>query len=326
MRAMLLAAGQGTRMAPLTPRRPKPTLPLLDQPLLLRLVRSLAEQGVESVVVNAHTNAELLSECLRSAPIPVELSHEPVLRGSGGGILQARSYLERSSPFLVLNADMAIELDLDELLRAHAQGGALATLLLRDDPRNQQFGTIGYAENGGVCRITDWIDRGSEVGCGLFTGVHVMEPTIFEHLPERQAFGIVRDVYGPWLRERVPIATCLQSPRAAWWPIGCPAELLDANLLALAQLLEARGAAPDAVLAAKDARLEGELRGPAWVGEGAHISPDACVGPWVVIGAGAQVQPGTRLERCLLLPDARPPSVATLERAIGFGEEVWVDA
>ena len=141
----------------------------------------------------------------------------------------------------------------------------------------------------------------------------------FRGLPGDLSFGSDK------VKVYVPIATCLQSPHAAWWPIGSPAELLDANLLALAQILEARGAAPDAVLAAKDATLEGELRGPAWVGEGAHISPDACVGPWVVIGAGARVQPGTRMERCLLLPDAHPPSVAALERAIGFGEEIWLD-
>ncbi len=292
---------------------------------MLRLVCGLAEQGVDSVVINAHRDADLLGDALRSAPIPVELSHEPVLRGSGGGILQARGFLEESSPFLVLNGDMAIELDLGELLQAHARGGALATLLLRDDPRNQQFGTIGYAENGGVCRITDWIERGSEVGCGLFTGVHVMEPAIFERMPERQAFGIVRDVYGPWLREGVPMATCLQSPRAAWWPVGCPAELLDANLLALEQALEARAAAPDAVLAAKDATVEGELRGPVWIGEGAYLSPDACVGPWAIIGAGARVPSGTRLEECLLLPNASPPPGAALKRAIGFADEVWQD-
>ncbi len=326
MRAMLLAAGHGTRMAPLTPRWPKPTLPLLDQPLVLRLVRTLAEQGVESVVINVHGNAERLGDALRLAPIPVELSHEPVLRGSGGGILQARSFLEGSSPFLVLNADMAIELDVAQLLKAHVRGGALATLLLRDDPRNRQFGTIGYAENGGVSRITDWIDRGSERGCGLFTGVHVMEPAIFDHMPERQQFGIVRDLYGPWLRAGVPIATCLQSPRAVWWPIGSPAELLDANLLALEQALETRAAAPDAVLAAQDASLEGELRGPAWVGEGAHVPADASVGPWVVIGARARVSRGARLEHCLLLPDAGLAPGVALQRAIGFGEEVWQDA
>ncbi len=121
------------------------------------------------------------------------------------------------------------------------------------------------------------------------------------------------------------MATCLQSPRAVWWPVGCPAELLDANLLALEQALEARAAAPDAVLAAKDATVEGELRGPVWIGEGAYLSPDACVGPWAIIGAGARVPSGTRLEECLLLPNASPPPGAALKRAIGFADEVWQD-
>ncbi len=322
---MLLAAGHGTRMAPLTPGWPKPTLPVLDQPLVLRLVHSLIEQGVQSIVINAHRSDDRLREALRQAPVPVDLSLEPELRGSGGGILQARGFLEGSSPFLVLNADMCIELDVDALLRAHARGGAMATLLLRDDPRNQEFGTIGYAQDGEVCRITNQVGRGFEAGCGLFTGVHVMQPTIFEHMPERLVFGIMRDVYLPWLREGERIATCLQPPSAAWWPVGCPAELLDANLEALKQTLEARAAASDAVLAAQDASLEGEVRGPAWIGAGARVSADACVGPWVVIGAHAQVPPGTRVEESLLLPGSNLPSQKALRRAIGFGKEVWMD-
>jgi NDP-sugar pyrophosphorylase family protein len=325
MKAMLLAAGRGVRMAPLTPRWSKATLPVLDQPLVLRLVRSLAAQGVQSVVVNAYQNADRLREALRAAPIPVEVSLEPELRGSGGGIRQARPFLEGSSPFLVLNADMCIDVDLADLLRAHVGGGAMATLALRDDPRNREFGTLGYAEDGVLCRIADRLDRGFETGCGLFTGVHVMQPAIFDHMPDRPEFDIVRDVYIPWLHAGERIGTWLQPQDATWWPVGCPRELLDANLRALEQTLEAQPDRPDDILAAEDARIEGKLRGPAWVGAGAHIPPDAHVGPWVVIGAHARVPGAERVEESLLLPASRPRAQEPLRRAIGFGEEVWMD-
>jgi len=322
---MLLAAGHGTRMAPLTPRWPKPALPVLDEPVVLRLVRSLAEQGVESIVVNAHRDPGPLRDALRRAPIPVDLSLEPQLRGSGGGILQARGFLEGPAPFLVLNADMCIDLDVEDLARAHERSGSMATLLLRDDPRNRQFGTIGYAKDGGVCRITDSIEAKAEAGCGLFTGVHMMESAIFEHMPQQPEFDIIRELYLPWMRAGERIGTRLQARSATWWPVGCPGELLDANLAALAQKLEARRAQPDAVIAAEDAVLEGEVRGPAWLGAGVRIEADACVGPRVVIGAQARVQSGARLEESLLLPGALLPSREPLRRAIGFGEAVWLD-
>ena len=121
MRAMILAAGLGTRMAPLSPGIPKPALPVLDRPLALRLIDSLAEQGVEAVIVNAHTQPEKLRAALRGAPIPVEISYEPSLLGSGGGIREARNFLtlDSSEPCLVLNADMCVAIDTGALLAAH---------------------------------------------------------------------------------------------------------------------------------------------------------------------------------------------------------------
>ena len=322
MKAMLLAAGRGVRMAPLTARRLKPTLPVLDEPLVLRHVRSLAAQGVESVVVNAHQRPEELRRALAQAPIPVELCEEPELRGNGGGILGARPLLEGSSPFLVLNADMCIEFDLAELMRAHKRAGALVTLLLRDDPRNHEFGTIGYASDGAVCRVAQRLRLGPEAGCGLFTGVHVMQPAIFDQMPRQHTFDIVLDVYQPWLREGGRIATHMHPRRAIWWPVGSPRELLDSNLEALEQSVSDRA---DAVLIGEGARLDGEVHAPAWIGAGAHVPADASVGPRTVIGANACVPHKGHVEESLLLPGARPPSGSQLRRAIGFDEEIWLD-
>ena len=323
MKAMLLAAGRATRMAPLTPSWAKPALPVLDEPLLHRLVRHLAEQGVEAVVVNAHENADELREALRDAPLPVELSIEPQLLGSGGGIRHARPLLAGSEPFLVLNADMCIELDLRELLEAHSRGGARVTLVLRDDPRKGEFGTIGYADGGAVCRITDWGERSAEHGCGLFTGAQVMASSLFESMPSQFPFDIVRDVYVPCLERGERIASFLQPEAALWWPVGTPRELLEANLLALdAATRECRNAR----IEAPDAQIAGELRSPVWVGARARVPAGARVGPRAVIGAGAVLSEGADIEESLVLPGAQPPASRPLRRAVAFGEAVWTDA
>ena len=324
MRAMVLAAGLGTRMAPLTRSRAKPVLPVLDEPLLLRQLRQLATQGVERVVVNAHAHPEQIRELAAKCPIPVDISYEPELLGSGGGIKAARAFLDGSDPVLLVNADMCIDFDLEALLQAHAKSGAAATLVLRDERRKHAFGTIGYAGGGMVSRITNVFDRGSETGSGLFAGVHVFEPQLFSLMPERATFDVLTGVYVPLLERGGRIACWLQPTSQRWWPVGTPRELLDTNLLALREACAAPDAAPDGVIVGDDARVEGEVRGPAWIGAGAVIEKGVTAGPGVVVGAGASLSAGTSAEEALLLPGAKPRP-GSIRRAIGFDTEVWSD-
>jgi NDP-sugar pyrophosphorylase family protein len=321
---MLLAAGRGERMQPLTRLRAKPALPILDEPLIARLIRQLAAQGVSSVVVNAHAHQESLQSAVRGAPIPVRFSPEPALLGSGGGIRAARSLLRGEGRFVVLNADMCLDLDLAGLLEAHERGRSLATLGLRDDPRKRRFGTIGYDASGSVCRITDLVSARAEKGSALFIGAQVLEQAIFEHMPKHPVFSVFEDLYAPMLERGERIGTWLQPPSAAWWPVGSPAELLEANLEALGRLARVE---PGVVREGESARIEGDVTGPAWIGAGAYVADGARVGPWTVVGAGAEVPAGWEAEDSLWLPDARPggAQARALRRAVAFDAEVWVD-
>jgi mannose-1-phosphate guanylyltransferase len=302
---MILAAGLGTRMATLARDVAKPALPVLDVPVILRLARTLAAAGVERLVVNTHAHADSLRRALESSPLPIDWVHEPELRGSGGGVRGARALLEDDGPFLVLNGDMCLDLDVAALAALHRERRALLTLLLREDARKRDFGSIGYDAQGDVRRITERIDRGSEKGSGLFAGVQLMEPAIFARMPVLERFEIIPEVWVPLLREDSRIASVRQVEGAQWWPVGSPRELLDANLAALAH--EAPGR-------------------PAWIGAGARVAPDARIGPRAVVCAGASIGAGARLENALALPGARVPAGAELVNAVAFGDEVWRDA
>jgi mannose-1-phosphate guanylyltransferase/phosphomannomutase len=312
---MLLAAGLGTRMTPLARACAKPALPVLDVPVILRLVRALAARGVERAIVNTHVHPESLREALRDSPLPIDWVHEPAPRGSGGGILGARHLLGDSAPFLVVNGDMCLELDFAALVEHHRKSGALATLVLRDDSRKREFGSIGYDRDGHVCRITERIDVGREKACGLFVGVQVMSPVIFARMPERASFEIIPDVYVPALRSGSAIGTWLQPEAETWWPVGTPRELLDANLSALGDSLRVH----------PSAQVAGEVIGPAWIGAAARVARGARVGPHGVVSAGAAIAESARLERSLALPGAEVARGAALERAIAYGDEVWRD-
>jgi mannose-1-phosphate guanylyltransferase len=326
MKAMILAAGLGRRMAPLSSVCAKPALPVLGKPILRWLLEELAEQGVERAVVNAHAHVESVRAALRDAPLPVELSIEEKLLGSAGGIRAARRWLGGSDAFLVLNGDMLLDLDLGALLARHRSAGALATLALRDDSRKQSFGTIGYDAEGRVCRITDRISRGAESGNGLFIGVQVLEAEIFEELGPETPLELLPHLYLPLLARGAPLATWLQPLEADWWPVGDPAELLDANLRALARAAGSGALGGGSVSRGDGSRVDGEVVGPAWIGRGVCIPRGAEVGPDVVIGEGARVPAGSSWRESLLLPGARPCGRGARRRAIGFGEEVWTDA
>jgi mannose-1-phosphate guanylyltransferase len=313
---MLLAAGLGTRMAPLAASCAKPALPVLDVPVILRLAKLLASQGIARIVANVHAHPESLRRALADAPLPVDWLQEPTPRGSGGGILGARALLDGPEPFLVVNGDMCLELDVAALLASHRDAGALATLALREDPRKREFGSIGYDHDGHVCRITERIDLGNEKGSGLFIGVQVMSPAIWRRMPDRPAFEIIPDVYVPALRDGITLATWRQPAAATWWPVGTPRELLDANLDALAAL----GAGIDPA-----ARVSGEVQQPVWIGAGAEVASGARVGPRAVVSRGAVIGAGAVLRDSLALPEARVAAGAVLERAVAFGDEVWRD-
>ena len=317
---MILAAGLGTRMAPLARTLAKPALPVLDVPVALRLARALSEQGISRLVVNTHAHPESVKQALADAPVPIDWIEEPVLRGSGGGVRGARDALDGDEPFLVLNGDMCLDLDVAKLVARHRARRALVTLALRDDPRKREFGSIGYDANGDVRRITERIDLEGEKGSGLFIGVQVMEPTIFAHMPMNERFEIVPEVWVPALRAGHRLASFMQPPGARWWPVGSPRELLDANLDALDA-----SAGTDGVHVDPRSRVAGSVVGPAWIGAGAEIGADARIGPRAVVSRFARIGAGACIEHALALPDSRVAAGARLSRAVAFADEVWRD-
>ena len=317
---MILAAGRGTRMAPLSEFVAKPALPLLGKPLILRLARNLARQGIDEIVVNTYSHPGTIADALSCAPLPVHYSREePELLGSGGGILGARPLLDGDEPFLVINADMALDLDIGSMIASHRRAGALVTLALRDDPRKQEFGTIGYDTGGRVRRITSRLDLGGEAANGLFIGVHVMEPAVFELMPEGPVFEIISDVYIPALERGVAFNAWLQPLSQRWCPIGSPAELLAANLEAVAAL------GSDGVVVDPSARVDGEVIPPVWVGAEASVAADSRVGPNAVVGARGRVQSQVELQNSVVLDGCSVPLGSKLQNAIAFQGGVWPD-
>jgi len=206
MKAMILAAGLGTRLRPLTNDRPKALVTVAGKTLLEITIERLRSFGVDQLIVNAHYFAGMIVDYLNANHnfgIHIEVSREPTLLDTGGGLKNAAHFFleagsEIDEPFFLHNVDVISNIDLAAMLRFHRQHNALATLAVehRDTSRSLLFD-----ERGELCGRRTSLDREPEIvrtslsaeALG-FSGIHVLSPRIFELLKEQGAFSII-DAY-----------------------------------------------------------------------------------------------------------------------------------
>ena len=270
--AMVLAAGLGTRLRPLTDRCAKPLVPVGDRPALAHVLDRLRAAGASRIVVNAHHHADQLRAFVRGQG-DLALSEEHDLLGTAGGIAHAGALLG-GGDVLLWNADILAEVDLAALLGAHAEQKAEATLVVQPLDRGQ--GSVGIDGGGNIVRLRQ--ERfGQETRGGQFLGVQVLGAALRARLPA--SGGLIEDLYVPALaRGETLRAHLFHGP---WHDIGTVASYLEAN----AAWLAARGIA-------------------SWVGPGADVGRDVVL-EGSIVGAGATVEGEGSVTGCVIWPAAR---------------------
>ncbi len=216
MKAMILAAGLGTRLRPITNTTPKPLLPLAGRPLIEWNLLLLRRYGVTDVIINVHHRGEQIEQALGDGSrlgMALRFSREPVILGTGGGLKQAASFFG-SEPFFVLNGDTVVELDLEAVRMRHEAGRAVATMVLREDPDVERWGPVDVDPEERVLRIND---RGRRKDAAvtrlMFAGVHVMDERLLRPLPPGKESSVI-DAYVRALEEG---AVILGYRMAGYW-------------------------------------------------------------------------------------------------------------
>ncbi len=225
MKAMILAAGRGVRLKPLTDRRPKPLIEIGGVPMIEIVLKRLIAAGVDGVAVNAWHLADQLEGYVQTARkrfgIAIQLSREEALLDTGGGIKKAAPFLNDGLPFFVHNADVLSEIDLTGLYRFHERSGALATLAVSDrpGPRRLLFDASG--------RLVGREEAGKTPAPGVralaFNGIHVLSPAIFNKMNETGVFSIMTS-YLRLAREGEGVLA-FDAGAARWLDIGTPEAL-----------------------------------------------------------------------------------------------------
>lgn len=197
MKAMILAAGLGTRLRPLTDVTPKPLLPVAGTPMIVWNLLLLKRHGIRDVVINLHHLGEMIQQALGDgAAFGMHLiySYEQVILGTGGGIKQAEPHF-KGEPVLVLNGDTLFELDLGAVMAFHREQQAAATLVLRQDPDAARWGLVEVTTQAEVVRITGrGLSGPTETSARMFAGIHILHPRLLRYLPVGKESSII-DAY-----------------------------------------------------------------------------------------------------------------------------------
>lgn len=319
MKAMLLAAGRGERMLPLTLSLPKPALPVLGRPIALQLLRALRLQGVAKVVLNLHHLPDAVRRTVDAAEGPafpgVFYSFEPLLLGTGGGLAKAAPLLRGEGPIVVSNSDFLADCDLTGALDTHRRSGLPATLVLA--PERAGYSVVEIDAAGRVLSLAGKpaAPPGDVAGRFMFTGLHVIDESVLEPIPADRPSDIVVDVYRELAAARRLGA---HVHRGFWWEFGRPALYLEGSR----RLLDLPAERLRAVCAEHDSVHDLD-RARAAVGPGVELHESARLGGRVALGFASKVESDAVVHDSVVMPEAWIGPGARLERVVvGPGVEI----
>jgi len=228
MRAMVLSAGYGTRLWPLTEDRTKPAIPILGKPLVGYVAEYLAGHGIDEIVVNLHHRPESVRKALGDGSkfgVKLHYVEEPIILGTSGALDNARQFF-LDETFVVVNGKIITDLNLREALQTHRDSGALATLVLMRNSHRELFTVVNTKDGllagfGGMPKPVDEEPL-------MFTGIQIFEPAIFDYIPKGVFSHSTTDVFPKALADGKRIAVHIASGK--WRELSTLRRYVDISL------------------------------------------------------------------------------------------------
>jgi NDP-sugar pyrophosphorylase family protein len=304
--AMILAAGEGTRLLPLTRQKPKPLFPILTQPLLHLTLDYLEQFDLQRVTLNTHHLAAQIEDFIRTEKqirsFEIQTSFEPTILGTGGGIGRTRNFWS-DSPFLVINGDIVTNIDLFKALEFHRSHQGPVTLIVHD---YKEFNQVAVDPQG---RIADFrLEKGNGAA---FTGIHILDRSIFTDLPSSGSYDII-PIYQQMIRKGIPIRAYV-SQGHYWRDIGTPKSYLRIH----EELLTGSTHFPFLMPKGSGGRL---IHPDSQIEKGVELSG------WVCLGKGCRLREGCRIHNSVLWEEVDvEPGREISESIIGRGLSITRD-
>ena len=323
MRAMVLAAGLGKRLRPLTFEIPKPLAPVANRPVMEHILELLAAQGFDEVIANlSHLGDRIRERFGDGSAIGVELaySEEEALLGTAGGVRNVADFLTGGDDdsFLIISGDALSDIDLRAMRERHQSHDGIATLAVKKVADTREYGVVIHGPDGRVEGFQEKPDPAEALSDLGNCGIYMFRREIFDHFPDDEFVDWAMDVF-PRLLE-ADVSFYVHEFDDYWNDIGSLDEYRQGNFDALAGAVRL-GVAGEEV--AEGVRSDGskwpgdaEVTGPVLIGGGCEIGAGAWLHGPLVIGDGARIGAGAKLREAVVLPGAELPPGTALAGAI----------
>ncbi len=320
---MILAAGFGTRLKPITDYMPKPLVPVLNKPLIEYSIELLAKHNITDIYLNLHYLMDSIATYLgdgKKYGVNITYSKEKEILGTGGGIKKCEKFL-KDEPFLVINSDILIDIDLTDVIKKHEESGAIATMVLREDPESKKYGEFGLDENG---LIVNFLGKGTGVTSSyMFTGVHIIEPEVFSYFQTIGFASIIDSFYKKAFDDGRAIGGYVLNN--FWSDVGTLAAYLETSMLLLQKTYDE----PDTstLFSPNETVYVGEnvtLRPPVYFGSNVKILGNSVIGPDVVLGNNTVIHTPYGLEKSIILNDTEYKNDTNAKNVIAYKTSIEV--
>ena len=300
---MVLAAGLGTRLKPLTFELPKPMVPVLDRPVMAHIVGALERQGFDEIVANVHYYPETIEGYFGDR---LDYRLEPELLGTAGGVRNVADFFG-DEPVVIVSGDALTDTDLNGLLERHKAAGGIATLTVKKVADTREFGVVIHDSDGRIQGFQEKPDPAEALSDLGNCGIYCFSPEIFDYFPDRPFVDWANDVFPALLEHDVPFY--VHEIENYWNDVGSLEELREGTFDALGGRLKldvSGERVADDLIVGEGSDVGGldvvEDKGPVWVGTGVEIGKDVrVIGP-SVIGDGVRVGDGASLRESIVFP------------------------
>ena len=324
MRAMILAAGVGSRLDPLTRNVPKPLVPIVNRPVMEYLILLLKEHGFHDIMINVHYLGDLIAQYFGDGSrwgVRLHWSHENELWGDAGSVKRVQDFFQNET-FLVIGGDDLTDMDLTAVVQTHKHNHATATLALSivDDP--SEYGIVQLDETG---RITRFLEKpkGEVFSNTSNTGVYVFEPKVFDLIPANTFFLFGKQLFPLLMEQGQPMYGHVTE--AYWKDVGnlkvyrqTQSDVLEGRVNVVLPLHQEGGAEGKNIWMGHNVRIDptAQIGSPVAIGNNVWIGARAQIGNNSVIGDDCTIQDGVTLHDTILWEGATVLANSHLERCI----------
>lgn len=305
MKAMILAAGVGSRLEPLTVNIPKPMVPVANRPAMEHILRLLKRHGFTEVAANLWYLPHKIETYFGNGSdwgVQLTYAREETLLGTAGGVRRLAGFFDRT--FVVISGDALTDIDLGRLLEAHRQKGAVATIALKRVADTRQFGVVITEADGRIRAFQEKPQPGRALSDLANTGIYVFEPGIFDEIEPDKPVDFGKEVFPRLVERELPFY----------------GHIIDDYWCDIGTLTQYRLAHYDVLRGLVRISIPGMWnRGAVYVGEGAYIAPTASIGSKVVIGENCHISDGVEIFGETVIGD----NCVVESGAAIFGSIVW---